>query len=135
MEDSQKRVLLLVVKVNRESMISVMDDIVEEDQGRVNRRSTRNTYYERERDYELPEPTVEDSNLTDDYMTEIRKSRLLNSQLNVRDPLNEKRKSEPKTLISNVQIPSVTRKSRNFTTSTKGCRYCLCIQQRNHTVI
>ena len=68
-----------------------MDDIVEEDQGRVNRRSTRNTYYERERDYELPEPTVEDSNLTDDYMTEIRKSRLLNSQLNVRDPLNEKK--------------------------------------------
>ena len=52
-------------------------------------------------------------------MTEIRKSRLLNSQLNVRDPLNEKRKSEPKTLISNVQIPSVTRKSRNFTTSNK----------------
>lgn len=118
--DSQKRSSTVSrKKVNRESMISVMDDIVEEDQGRVNRRSTRNTYYERERDYELPEPTVEDSNLTDDYMTEIRKSRLLNSQLNVRDPLNEKRKSEPKTLISNVQIPSVTRKSRNFTTSNK----------------
>lgn len=116
-------------------MISVMDDIVEEDQGRVNRRSTRNTYYERERDYELPEPTVEDSNLTDDYMTEIRKSRLLNSQLNVRDPLNEKENLNPRLSLAMFKYRVLLENQEISLLPTKGCRYCLCIQQRNHTVI
>ena len=101
-------------------MISVMDDIVEEDnRGGDGRRVSRDSYSAKKEDYELPEPTVDDSNLTDDYMTEIRKSRLLNSQLNINGALNDKKLNEPLTLISNVKIPNVTRKSRNFTNSNK----------------
>ncbi|RCK63789.1 Serine/threonine-protein kinase GIN4 [Candida viswanathii] len=106
-------------KANRESMISVMDDIVEEDNQADGKRVSRDSYYEKQEEYELPEPTVDDSNLTDDYMTEIRKSRLLNSQLNIKGALADKKQNEPLTLISNVKIPNVTRKSRNFTNSNK----------------
>lgn len=119
--DSQKRNSVASrKKANRESMISVMDDIVEEDnRGGDGRRVSRDSYSAKKEDYELPEPTVDDSNLTDDYMTEIRKSRLLNSQLNINGALNDKKLNEPLTLISNVKIPNVTRKSRNFTNSNK----------------
>ena len=136
-EEIQKR-----KKINRESMISVMDDILEEDnaaENKLERRTTRDTYYEKDVDYELPEPNVEHSNLTDDYMTEIRKSRLLNSQMNLKKIANGEKatgtgtgtssgiagdgkpaaEAEPKTLIGNVRIPTVTRKSRNFTNSNK----------------
>ncbi|KAI5964587.1 GIN4 [Candida pseudojiufengensis] len=111
-------------KVNRESMVSVMDDIIEEGNG-LKKRMSRDSYYEKDRDYELPEPNVENSNLTDDYMTEIRKSRLLNSQLNINKLVeSENKKAELRnervpTLIGNVKIPNVTRKSRNFTNSNK----------------
>ncbi|KAL6449502.1 GIN4 Serine/threonine-protein kinase GIN4 [Candida maltosa Xu316] len=115
--DSQKRNSVASrKKANRESMISVMDDILEENHDGARRRS-RDTYREKDKDFELPEPNVDDSNLTDDYMSEIRKSRLLNSQLNIKGALVDK--NEPQTLISNVKIPNVTRKSRNFTNSNK----------------
>ncbi|KAI5951604.1 GIN4 [Candida jiufengensis] len=111
-------------KINRESMVSVMDDIVEEN-NELKKRMSRDSYYDKDRDYELPEPNVEESNLTDDYMTEIRKSRLLNSQLNIHKLVGsehkraELRNERVPTLIGNVKIPNVTRKSRNFTNSNK----------------
>ena len=61
-------------------------------------------------------------------MSEIRKSRLLNSQLNInaiangeKEVKSEKKRDreEPKTLIGDVRIPTVTRKSRCFTNSNK----------------
>ena len=61
---------------------------------------------------------MEDSNLTDDYMTEIRKSRLLNSQLNVRDPLNEKENLNPRLLLAMFKY-RVLLEIKKFTTLTK----------------
>lgn len=64
--DSQKRNSTASrKKINRESMISVMDDIVEEDNQADSRRISgdSHSYYERRQEYELPEPTVDDSNL------------------------------------------------------------------------
>ncbi|CAH2352957.1 serine/threonine-protein kinase Gin4p [[Candida] railenensis] len=102
---------------NRQSMVSVDFD---------NRRYAKDEYYTHEVDYELPEPDVDQGNLSAEYMSEIRKSKLLNSQLNIHGILENgdkgKQKSkaqEQQTLIGNVKIPNVTRKSRNFTNSNK----------------
>ena len=102
---------------NRESVISVIDDM----------RYSRDSYYDRDSRYELPEPAVDDSALSEEYMSEIRKSRLLNSQMNINGIMKQAGSNTkqapgspgPKTLISNVKIPNVTRKSRNFTNSNK----------------
>lgn len=109
-------------KINRESMVSVMDGYG----NGTERRPSRNSYYAREEDYELPEHQLEATDLSQEYLSEIRKSRLLNSKLNINGmleekPLKDKRKStqEAKSLIANVKIPNVTRKSRNFTESNK----------------
>ncbi|KAK6462602.1 hypothetical protein DFJ63DRAFT_288028 [Scheffersomyces coipomensis] len=100
----------------RDSMISVIDDHVNNNGQRVSREND----YENDPHYELPEPDMDDSNLSEEYQSEIRKSRLLNSQLNLKGSLVKKdSKQEPKTLIGNVKIPNVTRKSRNFTNSNK----------------
>lgn len=85
------------------------------------RRMSRNSYYDRDSRYNIPEPDIEDSDLSEEYMSEIRKSRLLNSQLNIHDTIAEDPEASPvpKTLISNVKIPTVTRKSRHFSLSNK----------------
>lgn len=57
-------------RANRELMISVGGA----------ERLLRNSEFERDDDYELPEPDVENSVLSEEYMSEIRKSRLLNLQ-------------------------------------------------------
>lgn len=99
---------------NRESMISVAH-------AEPSKAITR----ENELDYKLPEPNVEDADLNEEYVSEIRKSRLLNSQLNLSQELKsnahkgKKERYEPKSLIGNVRIPTVTRKSRCFTDSNK----------------
>lgn len=108
-------------KANRESMISV--GAYDEDD-----RLSKNSDYDGGRHYELPEHETEDVDLSEEYMSEIRKSRLLNSQYNINGKLNgdsvkEKRASkkveERKTLIGSVNIPKVTRKSSHFTSSNK----------------
>ncbi|KAI5969969.1 GIN4 [Candida margitis] len=110
-------------KINRESMVSVMDDIVEDDDGHHSdkRRPSKDSYYDENEDFELPEPDVVDSNLSDEYMSEIRKSRLLNSQKNLGKIANGggNNNGQPQTLISGVKIPNVTRKSRHFSNSNK----------------
>lgn len=104
-------------KINRESMVSVMDDIVEDDGNNTGkRRPSKDSYYDEHEDFELPEPDVVDSNLSDEYMSEIRKSRLLNSQKSLNKIAGN---NEQKTLISGVKIPNVTRKSRHFSNSNK----------------
>lgn len=116
-------------KINRESMVSVMDNkevhnIVDNDSGAEdNEKSTKKNSQE----YELPEPDMERTDLSDEYMSEIRKSRLLNSQMNINAIANgekeieskKKQEKAPKTLIGDVRIPTVTRKSRCFTNSNK----------------
>ncbi len=108
-------------KDNRQSMVSVNFD---------KHRYSKDEYYTKDTSYELPEPDVDRGDLSEEYMSEIRKSKLLNSQLNIRGLLDkgedgEVRKLEaapkqnPSTLIGNVKIPNVTRKSRNFTNSNK----------------
>ncbi|CAK7896867.1 serine/threonine-protein kinase Gin4p [[Candida] anglica] len=112
-----------IIHNNRQSMISVGDDIDE-------KRYTKDEYLVKEASYELPEPQVEHSDLSAEYMSEIRKSKLLNSQLNINGHLDgnkgrrlSKQESikprEQPTLIGNVKIPNVTRKSRCFTNSNK----------------
>lgn len=104
-------------KANRESMVSFGYD---ED------RTSKNSEYE-STPFSLPEPKTEDINLSEEYMSEIRKSRLLNSQMNINGHLAEKRLSvsknkrseERKTLIGSVNIPKVTRRSSAFTNSNK----------------
>lgn len=95
----------------RESVISILDD---NDKGSLD--------FQKE-DYELPEPNMDDSDLSKEYLSEIRKSRLLNSQLNingiVKNENNSTAKQQTKTLIGDVKIPNVTRKSRCFTNSNK----------------
>ncbi|CUM68376.1 uncharacterized protein PRCAT00006099001 [Priceomyces carsonii] len=94
-------------------------------------RISRDSSYTHE-NYELPTPKVDKSDLSEEYMSEIRKSRLLNSKLNLKDLKDAKRNSrivsqetrgdlrdEPHTLIGDVKIPNVTRKSRCFTNSNK----------------
>lgn len=103
-------------KINRESMVSVIDDAGENNADAGKRRPSKDSYYDEHEDFELPEPDVVDSNLSDEYMTEIRKSRLLNSQKSLSKIAED---NEPKTLISNVRIPTVTRKSRHFSNSNK----------------
>ncbi|KAG5417513.1 GIN4 [Candida metapsilosis] len=106
-------------KINRESMVSVMDDIAEDDGGVLDkRRPSKDSYYDENQDFELPEPDVVDSNLSDEYMSEIRKSRLLNSQRSLHRKAGRGH-NEPETLISGVKIPTVTRKSRHFSNSNK----------------
>lgn len=118
-------------KINRESMVSVMNDdknieeleLDEDDMEEINKKKKNKKKY----GYELPEPDMEKSDLSDEYMSEIRKSRLLNSQMNINaivegeaDVTNKKNKDrDPKTLIGDVRIPTVTRKSRCFTNSNK----------------
>lgn len=95
---------------NRESFVT--------DGYSLRRRMSKDSYYAKDADYELPEPEVaDDSELSEEYMSEIRKSRLLNSQLNVKG--DKYGKDEPKTLIASVNIPKVTRKSRHFSNSNK----------------
>ncbi|CAG88160.2 DEHA2E14080p [Debaryomyces hansenii CBS767] len=119
-------------KINRESMVSVMDDKEVDNEPHVDDDATDEVQDEeavkaKSRGYELPEPDMERSDLSDEYMSEIRKSRLLNSQLNInaiangeKEVKSEKRQDkEPKTLIGDVRIPTVTRKSRCFTNSNK----------------
>lgn len=114
-------------KANRESMISVgyQDDI---------ERLSKNSDYDSHH-FELPEHELEGVDLSAEYMSEIRKSRLLNSQLNINAKLREgenteKRESrtkktasqkmeDRKTLIGSVHIPKVTRKSSRFSASNK----------------
>lgn len=112
-------------KINRESMVSVMD-VNKDDEGYVDEDQNEATATANSPSYELPAPDMERSDLSDEYMSEIRKSRLLNSQLNINAIANgekevkpKKRQDEPKTLIGDVRIPTVTRKSRCFTNSNK----------------
>lgn len=112
-------------KKNRESMVH-RDALKDHEQPVIpvvddDKRYSRDSYYDRDSKYELPEPAVEDSDLSEEYMSEIRKSRLLNSQMNINGIVKEKvpESPGPKTLISNVKVPNVTRKSRNFTNSNK----------------
>ncbi|WPK24277.1 hypothetical protein PUMCH_001544 [Australozyma saopauloensis] len=76
--------------------------------------------------YELPEHHSEGANLSEEYMSEIRKLRLLNSQYDLQHQLDlegakrvsvakSKRSSvNRRTLIGEVEIPKVTRKSGQF---------------------
>lgn len=73
--------------------------------------------------YELPHHQLDGVNLSDEYMSEIRKLRLLNSQYNLNTKLNmdgakrvsvRGRNPNRQTLIGEVEIPKVTRKSANF---------------------
>lgn len=114
-------------KANRESMVSVAneDDV---------RRLLKNSDYDNE-GFQLPEHESETGELSQEYMNEIRKSRLLNSQYNINSHLEpetapknrgaEKKKKElqkledRKTLIGSVNIPKVTRKSSHFSASNK----------------
>lgn len=113
-------------KVNRESMVSVgyADDA---------RRFSKQSGYENE-EFQLPDHEDEDTDLSEEYMKEIRKSRLLNSQYNLKDNLKDATTTAPKsrgkkrdsqrlenrkTLIGSVHIPEVTRKSTHFSASNK----------------
>lgn len=94
---------------NRESFMT--------DNQSLNKRMSKDSYHPIE-EYELPEPdVVDDLESGQEYMNEIKKSRLLNSQLTVE--VARFGKDEPKTLIGNVKIPKVTRKSRHFSNSNK----------------
>lgn len=83
-----------------------------------------NDEFDTDRRYELPQHELDGVNLSDEYMTEIRKLRLLNSQYNLHTQLNVDgakrvsvaRSGNPnrRTLIGEVEIPKVTRKSTNF---------------------
>lgn len=116
-------------KVNRESMVSFNYN----DDDRLSKNSEYDTT-----PFELPEHRAEDLDLSEEYMSEIRKSRLLNSQYNLNGAANgtieavdkgkSKRQStskprskseDRKTLIGSVHIPQVARKSSNFTASNK----------------
>lgn len=98
-------------KNNRDSMISVFD---ETDKKRLSKQ------------YKIPEVDIDRSDLSEEYLSEIRKSRLLNSQLSLNGivkgekPIEIPKKNQKhKTLIGDVNIPKVTRKSRHFTNSNK----------------
>lgn len=111
-------------KANRESMVSVLND---QDFDRISKNSDYDTHHQ----FKLPEHEKEDLDLSAEYMSEIRKSKLLNSQLNIHAKLKESdakskrasttsRKAEDrKTLIGSVNIPKVTRKSSQFSASNK----------------
>ncbi|KAG2736260.1 hypothetical protein G9P44_000350 [Scheffersomyces stipitis] len=101
---SKKNRESMVHKNRRESVISVIED---------------SRKWEQKQEFELPEPDKDTTDLSEEYMSEIRKSKLLNSQLNLKGNLKSREDSGPKTLIGNVKIPNVTRKSRNFTNSNK----------------
>lgn len=112
---------------NRESMISVLND---DDIGRLSKSSDSGTHEH----FKLPEHEKEDLDLSAEYISEIRKSKLLNSQLNIHAQLKGADNSKPrlkstaskarkvedrKTLIGSVNIPKVTRKSSHFSASNK----------------
>lgn len=111
-------------KANRELMISVLND------DEIDRLS-KNSDYDTHHQFKLPEHEAEDLDLSAEYMSEIRKSKLLNSQLNIHAQLkngeNKRRLSaakakkvdDRKTLIGSVNIPKVTRKSSHFSASNK----------------
>ncbi|KAF7583056.1 Protein kinase domain family protein [Clavispora lusitaniae] len=100
----------------RESMVSVKDANAD--------RLSKNSEYESTQ-YVLPEHESQDIDLSTEYMSEIRKSRLLNSQYNIKGQLNGTKQEEEqlpppsKTLIGSVNIPKVTRKSHHFSASNK----------------
>lgn len=113
-------------KVNRESMVSVgnADDV---------RRLSKNFDYDTN-EIQLLDHEKDETDLSEDYNKEIRKSKLLNSQYNLKSELNEGSKTAPrkrgqrtasekledrKTLIGSVHIPKVTRKSTHFSASNK----------------
>lgn len=113
-------------KANRESMISILND---DDFDRLSKNSDYDNHQ-----FRLPEHEKEDLDLSAEYLSEIRKSKLLNSQLNIHGQLKEgekkstkrdsvaskARKTEDrKTLIGNVNIPKVTRRSSHFSASNK----------------
>lgn len=93
---------------NRELMVSVLYPGDEDEWGKR---------------YELPLHEADSVDLSQEYMKEIRKLRLLNSQYNLQGKLNvdraervsvaKDRRNNNKTLIGKVEIPKVTRKSRN----------------------
>lgn len=108
-------------KANRESMVSV--GYADED------RLSKNLDYESTH-FKLPEHERENHDLSTEYMSEIRKSRLLNSQYNIpklaedqpkrTSTVSRKSNSEQRqTLISSVHIPKVARKLSQFTSSNK----------------
>ncbi|CAK9435488.1 uncharacterized protein LODBEIA_P02150 [Lodderomyces beijingensis] len=101
-------------KVNRQSVVSIMDDIAEEEvvpsTNKLKKRVTRDSYYETKCDYELPEPDLDDPSLMGDVLPHARRS-------GKGDDAFAGQERELKTLISGVKIPNVTRKSRNFTNS------------------
>lgn len=113
-------------RANRESMISVLND------DEIDRLS-KNSDYETQQQFKLPEHEKEDLDLSAEYMSEIRKSKLLNSQLNIHAQLKgsdnsksrrssaakAKKLEDRKTLIGSVNIPKVTRKSSHFSASNK----------------
>lgn len=115
-------------RANRESMISVgnADDV---------HRLSKDFEYDTQ-DFHLSENEKdEDPDLSEDYMNEIRKSKLLNSQYNLKKNLkeaelepapkargkksNSQKLEDRKTLIGSVNIPKVTRKSTHFSASNK----------------
>ena len=114
---------------NRESMVSFSHADAPNDA----RRLSKDSGYDASA-FELPEHEAEDVNLSEEYLLEIRKLRLLNSQLNLNGALKgdlngstvkrtlkvyPDKTEDRKTLIGSVNIPTVTRKSRNFTNSNK----------------
>lgn len=115
-------------RANRESMVSVgNDDDV--------KRLSKNSDYDATNDFHLPEHEAESGDLSEEYMSEIRKSRLLNSQYNINaqikdaetapkkrgsgSKLEQQKNEDRKTLIGSVNIPKVTRKSSHFSASNK----------------
>lgn len=105
------------VRNKRESMVSIED-------GQADRLS-KNSEYENTQ-YVLPEHDSQEEDLSTEYFSEIRKSRLLNSQYNIKghlEPQLEKAVAEPipqpRSLIASVNIPKVTRKSHCFSNSNK----------------
>lgn len=110
-------------KANRESMVSVLND---QEIDRLSKNSDYDTHHQ----FNLPEHEKEDLDLSAEYMSEIRKSKLLNSQFNLHGQLKEadaktkpstasKKTEDRKTLIGSVNIPKVTRKSSHFSASNK----------------
>lgn len=110
-------------KNNRESMVSV-GPATGHTKGHAHRLSKNSDFGD---SFELPEHKTSEADLSEEYMSEIRKLRLLNSQFNLNGELNRNSTviapapvpEEKKTLIGSVHIPKVARKSRNFTASNK----------------
>lgn len=104
-------------QLNRELMVSVMDmngQLGDDDDAQMG-----NNHDQLGNGYELPVHVADDVNLSDAYMQEIRKLRLLNLQYNLQGLLNldkakrvsvaSKRQGNRRTLIDEVKIPKVTK--------------------------